>query len=429
MKNRMIIWIAAGAALVILLLLILFARSANRVQWREHYRADSKDPFGTYVIRQLLGSYFPGEDLVMITDSLATALPVLADDTDLLTDTANYVFIGEAMYMSETDVDQLLDFVAEGNRAFIACRTIPYDLMFYVYTECDSMWWDGYKSLADTAARFSFVHQQLKTAEPSGFVFRKQGETLPYEWQYIDSAYICDAPYGITPLGWMNDTLLNFASINYGGGVFYLHTAPVAFTNIQLRQEAGLDYAGRIFSHLAKGPVYWDEHSRISLPMGRVLNNRSRPNGRYIPEKSPLQFILEQPPLAWAWYLILATGLLYMVFRARRRQRVVPVLEPNSNTSLEFISTIGRLYFLQNNHRQLAMQQSKLFFNHIRERYQVQPKDADWKTRLAAKSGIGMQLIEEIAGKDERIRNASIIQDETLIDFHQAIEKFYQQSK
>ncbi len=428
MNRQAAIWIASLGVLA-LLLLILFARGSRGYQWREHYKYNSKDPYGTYVIGQLLDSYFPEHEVVIIEDSLSASLPLLEDEAAILEDTASYVFIGEAMYMSEQDVDQLLGFVADGNRAFIACRTIPYDLMFYLYTECDSIWWEGYGDLPDSVARFTLTHDNLKPAKPLRFTYSAKGQTGIYEWQYIDTMYVCDTESGIVPLGWMNDTLVNFALIQYGKGIVYLHTTPVLFTNIQIKEEKGLDYAGRVFSHLPEGDVYWDEHSRVSLPVGRALNNRADPRGRFISSESPLQFILKQPPLAWAWYLILAMGLLYMIFRARRKQRVIPVLEPNTNTSLEFISTIGRLYFLQNNHRQLALQQGKLFFNHVRERYQLQPKDENWKSRLAARSGIDIQLIDKISGLDEQIRASAIIPDETLIHFHQTLEQFYQQSK
>lgn len=428
MKRQSVIWIV-GLGVLALLLLVLFARGVSGYQWREHYKYDSKDPYGAYVIEQLLDAYFPDHEVVIIEDSLNATLPLLEDETGIMEDSASYVFIGEAMYMSEADVDHLLGFVADGNSAFIACRILPYDLMFYLYTECDSIWWEGYEETVDSVAAFTLSHKNLKTPKPSDFRYTTRGQTGMYEWQYIDTMYICDTESGIVPMGWMNDTVVNFASINYGNGVVYLHTTPMLFTNIQLKEEQGLDYASRIFSHLPEGDVYWDEHSRVSLPVGRALNNRANPAGRFISSDSPLQFILKQPPLAWAWYLVLAMGLLYMIFRARRKQRVIPVLEPNTNTSLEFISTIGRLYFLQNNHRQLGIQQGKLFFNHIRERYQVQPKDADWKNRLAAKSGIDIQLIDHISKLDEQIRAASIISDESLVLFHQTLEQFYQQSK
>jgi hypothetical protein len=229
----------------------------------------------------------------------------------------------------------------------------------------------------------------------------------------------------------MNNDLVNFAQRPYGEGNFYLHTMPLAFTNYHLLEEDKLEYVDKVFSHLQEGPIYWDEYSGVSERVGEAINNRDYNSGnRMLRAESPLQFILSKPALSWAWYLLLTAVLLYVVFLSRRRQRVIPVLQKNTNTSLEFLSTIGHLYFLQNNHKQLALQKMQLFRSFIREKYHLHGLefDEEFKKRLQQKSDVDRPIIDEIFLIHSNIKKRPITEN-TLIDFHKALEQFYRHCK
>ena len=147
----------------------------------------------------------------------------------------------------------------------------------------------------------------------------------PYRWHYIDSVYLCEKENAIVQLGTLNDTLTNFARIEFGEGYFYLHTTPLTLTNYHLLEEEGVAYAERLFSHLPKGDIYWDAFSRVSEAVGLRQNEAQGGDGE-IPNETPLKYVLSQPSLAWAWYLSLVLGLLYLVFRAKRKQRMISYL-------------------------------------------------------------------------------------------------------
>ena len=426
MKNKPLI-IGLAIFLLLILLALLFRSNRKPLDWRETYEESSKSPYGTFIIYELLQTYFPGEDFEMLSDSIRGKLPVAPADP------ANYVFIGEAMYMDSADVQTLLDFVAGGQKAFISSRTIPYDLMFYLYyDECNDFYWDDYTSLPDSTARLNLNHESLRT--DTGFVYKyiQKFRPKPYRWQYMEAYFFCEEDNSLTELGRMNEDFINFAKVKYGEGTFYLHTTPIAFSNISMVEKQSLEYANRIFSHLDEGTIYWDGYSRISEMVGRRRNEAGGNTGeRRLSNQSPLQYILDQPPLAWAWYLLLGAGLLYLFFRTKRRQRIIPVLEKNTNTSLEFLSTIGRLYFLQNNHRQLCLQKMKLFQSYIRERYHIQSRELDeeFLQKLSSVSEVPNETIEKILLMNKNIENSKFVSENTLIDFHLVMDQFYKKCK
>lgn len=411
--------------LSLIVLAFLFRSEDKRTNWKETYDEQSKDPYGTYIVLELLKSYFPEKDLILIKDSLSNILPLT------FAEQINYVFIGEALHFDSLDIEHILQVVANGGNAFISSRTIPDDLMYYIYDGyCDGSSWYDYEEVNDSSAQLSVLHPNLNK-DSSNFTYRFYRRDLRpnYRWQYIYKSYFCEDEFGLTAIGFMKDSLSNFAKIAYGNGVIYLHTTPLAFTNIQLLEEAHLQYANKVFSHLTPGIIYWDRYNRASEFVGKRRNAQPPDSSpRRITSKGPLQYILEQPPLAWAWYLLLFSALLYLIFRAKRRQRVIPVLEKNRNTSLEFLATIGQLYFLQNNHRKLALQKMKYFGNFIRDRYMMNFNE-DSLERIATKSEIDEEWIQKILLVYKNIENSAFVSENTLKEFHQLIDYFYKNCK
>lgn len=422
------IWIALGIAAVVGTLIFLFEESPPRFNWKETYDRERKDPYGTHVIYELLGSYFEDAPLHPMDDSLR--LPKGGPP-------ANYVFIGAGQYLDSAAAHQLLHFAETGNTVFISSRVLPYELTSelkpYVFCMENYWYWEYYQDVKDSVGRFELLHPQLKDTTSHLFKYYYREEVRPYYWQYIDSIMFCEPDSGLVALGTMNDSLFNFARLAHGDGFFYFHTAPIAFSNIQLLEEPAVRYAERVFSHLVPGPIYWDEHSKVSEEVARQRNRSagSPPPERRLDAQSPLQYVLQQPALTWAWYLLLALALLYLLFRAKRRQRIIPVLEENKNTSLEFLSTIGRLYFMQNDHRRLAMQQMKLWRAYVRNRYGLKTMELDDRLieKLTGKSEIPGEVIQELFSQYRDIEQANRIGDDTLVAFHRKMDFFYKHCK
>lgn len=425
LSRKNIIFYILSFVAIVAILAFLFRSKNQRTDWRETYNPDTRSPYGLEVILELLKGYFPGQPLEALKDSINGQLPTDSEQ-------ANYIFIGEGLYLDSVGLGALLEFVEAGNLAFISSKTIPFDLMENLYYgDCEDTYWEDYYLFQDTMARLNFEHPSLHREKGFPYKYLLRHQVAPYNWSYIDPYLFCEEE-GMASIGTLNDSLPIFARVGYGDGYFYLHTIPLAFTNIQLLDEEGLEYANRTFSHLQPGPIYWDDYSRVSEWMGRRRNERQYySSSRQLSTESPLQYILGQPPLAWGWYLLLSLGLLYLLFRAKRKQRIIPVLEPNTNTSLEFLSTIGRLYFMQNNHKQLALQQMKLWQSYLREHYFLQTRDMDsaFVEKLAHKSEISKEVINKILLLYRNISSSTFVSENTLIDLHRLLDNFYKNSK
>ena len=402
-----------SAYIVVLLLLLLAAYFLFRKgshNWTDHYLPDSKDPYGLFLIKNALKSYFDGKVFHVASDSLPA-----------LEGAGVYAYIDGYYFPDSARQQQLLQFVKSGNQAFIACENfplsffeaikradnadllapLPFNLYFY--------------EMASDEVALNFIHPRLRLDSSYVCRFRNETDTLDYVWRYFPDSLLQAFPNSLVRIGTMNDSLVNCIGITCGKGMFYLHATPLAFTNVTLSEGNGMQYAERLFSHLTPGDIYWEQYD-WSVPGGQPSFG----------SETPLKYVLSKPSLAWAWYILLGMAVIYLFFRARRRQRVIPVLEQNVNGSLEFIGTIGRLYFLQSNHRRLCQQEMKLFLSFVREKYHLSTKELDetFVSTLAARSEVPEDLVRRIVLLNRNIKSSSFVSDAILIDFHNMLEAF-----
>ena len=180
-------------------------------------------------------------------------------------------------------------------------------------------------------------------------------------------------------------------------------------------------YASGVFSHLRGKNMIWDEYSKLPFwDDGNAYN-------------SPLYYILQQPSLKYAWWLLLLSVVIYVFFAAKRTQRIIPVLEPKTNTSLEFVNLISSLHYQNGNHLDMVKKKMKYFLYFIRSKYGIHAQtftDGDIQ-KLSEKSKVNIHDVHLIFNQYNLIeRNfANDIEANRLVDFYHAIEKFYTNCK
>ncbi|MBR9920112.1 MAG: DUF4350 domain-containing protein [Bacteroidetes bacterium] len=420
-SNQRSIFVLLGLGILLTVLFLIFGNkdASQRYLWFEHYRSNSKDPYGTLAVHQLLPTYFPNEEFTDIEERF---------DSLVLTEPGNYVYLGNQLRLDSISIQALIAFVESGNTAMIATNDLPYELIDQLFPgECDEYVWPGFVSELDSTANVRVLYPASQFAHDWIVQVQFEDKILEYDWAYIPASIFCEANIQKENLGELWDYQTNFVRLNYGEGQFLLHSNPILFTNYFLKEPEGLAYTEQVFSHLEEGPILWDNYS--------IVNSTRRENSwspnRSFDSEGPLSYILSERSLRWAWYLLLAGVLLFLIFRAKRKQRVIPVIEPNRNTSLDFITNIGRLYFMRPNHRKLALEQMRLFLLHVRSRYHLHGRDADdtFIRQLTVKSGVDRELIESIIQTHKNIKGSPGLSETALIQFHGKLEQFYKKSK
>ena len=378
MKNNVpAIAISLIALVVVVLIVVFMVNQTKDFNWNSEFKETGNEPYHLGVLSDLLVDNY---DVTKFEKRVEDHLP-----TDASAAGTSYIFIGEKAYYTEAEAEHILEYVRNGGHAFISSRQLPDSLYQYLIygDDCDpyDFWRGRLESSSHKTINARFTHPSLsKKRYPYEYITdENQGGFLPFfrsGWGYIPRKYIdCDeTTYPISILGELQTETgnkPNFIRIKYQNtvGAVYFHTNPLFFTNYNVGQEAGAEYIANVLAHLDTDKIYWDRKSATRARNDRRILQQPDDNFQNVP--SPMQYIYSQRSLRWAWYILLATSILYVLFRAKRRQRIVPVLAPNRNTSLEFVETISRLYYKQQDHRSILIKQMQLFRGHLRDRYQV----------------------------------------------------------
>jgi hypothetical protein len=375
-----------GALLLVIYLVAQYNKPAP-VSWQPTLYYEDKIPFGTYVLYQQLESLYPGSTKVETNSPLYNAL----HQTGVK---GNYFVIAKTINLSKSDVNELFKFIKAGNNVFMTAFV-----------------WEGL--LPDTL-RFKTQAEFEKNNTPVNFVNPQLKRQKNYRFQRdLTSQYFSrfDTTKAVV-LG--NNALLhaNYLQYQFGKGHLYLNANPQLFTNYSLLTPDGADYAAKALSYLPTNThVYWDHYQ-----------NQDNPE-----DKSPLRVIFAHDSLRWAYYLILLTALLYIVYEVKRRQRIIPVIEPLKNNTLDFVTVVGQVYYERRDNSNIAQKKITYLLEHWRTRYYLKTSklDKEFTESLEKKTGLDHQFIKELINLINYTHVQQKVTDQELIALNNAIEKFY----
>src|SRR5690606_6123684 len=129
------------------------------------------------------------------------------------------------------------------------------------------------------------------------------------------------------------------------------------------------------------------------------------------------RFVLSQVPLRWAYYLLVVSILLFVFFRAKRKQRIIPVLEPLKNTSVAFAKTIGSLYYEHRDYSNVIRKKIVYFLEQIRATYYLDTDklDVTFAKKLAAKSNRPLEQVVQLVETIHALKQKTIHTEQDLL--------------
>lgn len=390
MKDLKIYLIVASALL--LANLVAQYNRPRQVDWTQTFVNTDKIPFGTYILYDRLPDIFPHTTINAYQKS-----PYEVITTDRLNN-STYLIINSAINLTEDDYSQLSEYVGKGNNVFIAAAKFGQVMQKKLKLSTKS-------ELQENGQTYvNFVNKALGD---SSYVFNQQ-ITDRYFSNFDTSKTVVLAKNGYDHA--------SYIKICVGKGAFYLDANPLLFTNYSLLQNKGADYAAKALSYLkVQNAVAWDEYY-----------SKGREGG-----DSSMQVFLRHPPLRWAFYLVFFSLLIYVLYQSKRKQRIIPVIEPITNASVEFVTVVGHVYFEQHNNSNIAQKKVSYFLDYIRARYNLNTnlQDTAFMQTLSKKSGADITLINDIFYQVALIQHGEPVSNNELISFNQKIEQFYTRSR
>ena len=102
-------------------------------------------------------------------------------------------------------------------------------------------------------------------------------------------------------------------------------------------------------------------------------------------------------------------------------------MEPLRNDTLQFVETIGNLYFEGDNNLSIAKKRALFFLEFVRSTYYLETRtlDKSFAETLARKSHSEKILVDQLVDQVNYIQNTSSVSDELLIKFSNNLDQFY----
>lgn len=379
------------------LIVIIEMNVPKPIDWTPTYGLREKKPLGMYVFNEQAASLLKNRKIEKINVTPYEYLEPLYDYDSLVntyTAKGTFLIINEFSVLDSESLTELFYFADHGNDVFISMKSFPEQLLDslnielgndFEYSDQSKVW----------MANPILGNEKYHLKEGIGNTFFSKIDTL-----------------NTTVLGYQGGkkTTINFIKVPYQSGNFYLHTQPAAFTNFHLLKDNHARYTEKMISYIPEGNVYW---------YTKDINGNNNSN-------SPLRFFFSEPALRSAWYLSLIGILIFMIFNAKRKQRIVPIIKPLENTTIDFIKTIGNLYFQEGDHDTIINKKIIYFLDKIRQDYLMETTvlDDQFIKKLHLKSGKKFEDIQKVVYLINQHRKGHFESVESdLIELNSIMEK------
>lgn len=352
------------------------------VDWRKNFDVNEKSPFGLFVFNQEVRQLFKNN----LTKVDVTAYNYYSQNKKK---SHNIVVI-------ENDIDiqswkKILEEVSKGSDAMLIMSKMPKEISDSIgfYDSQISFEDQNFLKLTDRKYKNDFIKLD-KFPSGRGFSYIKPG--VQVLGKTVENE---------------NTDQVNFIKTKFGKGNIYVHSEPLFLTNYYLLQSGNTRYAQDVFSYLDNKETLWFVEANTK-------------ESRFF-----MRFILGNPALKYAWWIFLGGLVLFIFFNAKRKQRIVPIVEPLKNTSVDFVKSIGNLYLQEGDFHDMMAKKAQYFLNKIRLDLLIdtQNLDEEFAKKLQLKTGKSIETINEAVVLIKKAQNpyASVMKEDlvrmnTLLD-------------
>ena len=393
--------------LLITLLVFIFVKSsentaAKKISTFISLKKEDKNPYGTYVAYNALKRFFPGARFL-------TGTKGISDDTTLSQETGGQLFISIVPHskLYEYELDELMNFIDKGNNAFISCFQLGKEFERFIDARTSVRALESYP--------FGDYGPDTMNLELDSIPLPRT-YAASYPGVALEGYFVRTDRSTTRILGRGHEGRANFIQLKRGKGSLFVHLSPLGFSNYFLLYQDNIGYFNQVFSLIPADThtVIWDEYYRK-----RRTDNKDN--------KGWFSSIMKQKSFRSGILLALLLLLIFTLLEMRRRQRFIPHIERPKNDTLDFVKTMGLLYYEKKDNTNLAQKMSAYFLEHLRNKYHIFSKELNeaFIKEVSDKSGADTTLVAAIVSQIRQVHNEGVIPDTELILLQTNIEKFY----
>ena len=408
MTKKTLLYLLLGVVTISLLLVFLMGESTEEVpqndnperfystsRWDNKMTFSNKGPYGLYVFEQLAISSGRFDAFNLIYDYQ------LMDSIQKL-DNQLFMFVGDRFELTNNDIRSLINSVKKGNELFVSANDFSVSFLSGFSPEI-------------TPSYFAEDSVDFKTYDNKKYsmLYIYEKDTLSTLWSVfnqtpnlIGKSYIKNVP--------------NLVEIKLGEGRIYLHSNTFAFQNYQLLRRPGKEYFKFFINQFSNSQIQWLSFAEYEPPIAEYEYEENQGN-----ETSLLVRVFEFRSLRWAVFIIVIGIILFFLFRSKRMQPVIPILNDNNNAGLSYLDTITGIYFSQKKPEQIRKLMLRNFCTTVQQHFFIdinKRNSSDPLNILAQKSKTELAFIINLV---KRLEETSSIKNSELMRLRKDLRAFY----
>lgn len=408
-RNSNTVLIIGIVAVVIILLVVLYNLREKRYNWHPTFQQNGEEPYDLSLFKNTIAASYVKKNFYEIKS-------LYSDTTFLPAQNGLILFVNPYNQLDSSEFSKLLLSAENGNRVFISTPDPRY-ILKYLIPECIN---EEHKIIDYKLAKSIIPSLKNKGSGPQIY-YSVREEINRFKWYYFDLDH-CNSP-SISRLGSfeaIGETYTNLLKIAHGDGYFYIHTTPLQFTNLHFRNQGVFEFTSEIMSLMPHQKMFY-LNPEYEAP---AQSQRTEAPPAY---DSILGFIFNNPPIKWAWYIILTLALLYILNSIRRSQRAIPIFQLPENEIANYLDVVSRLYQKEGNHKHIIGIQEKLLLQHLRNKYRLNFANADdaFYKDAAVRLQMDSTYLKHFFQSLNRAKNNSTLSDEDFRKTIRNLNEFY----
>jgi hypothetical protein len=396
-----IIYLSIALGLFILVKLV----EPKGFDWTQTCDARDKNPYGAWVLSKVIQGLFQDHQIIY-----STLTPYELKDS--IPAGESLFILAPSVNLNKEDTEVLLHHAEQGGVVFISAENIRGKLADTLSFRTQSYLFEKGMQVARTDT--SYLLFPIAPLDTNYYSFSRNSIDHYFQWNHnnwrvdsMKSAAVWSAARTVAVNEYDQPVTIRYS---WGKGYLLLNCTPLVFTNINVLRPEANAFASTSLSYLPTNNIRWMEYFSV----GRRES------------ATPLRFILRTPPLAWAYYISITTLLIFILFEAKRKQRIIPIIPPLQNTSMEFTATLGNLYYQRGDHHDIAEKKILYFFDQLRQQHHINPlhRDTSFFQQLSRKTGHSITEVTSLFGLIDSVLQQKQLTALQLIDLNNRLEKF-----
>jgi hypothetical protein len=317
-------------------------------------------------------------------------------------DDYNLLIIADIMYIHDEELEILFDFIHQGGNALIAAGefSLQWEDTLDIHT------FGRFQSILDLSLDYSSAKIRFCAPELEEKIYTVPLPLCLWYMKFSDNKKSDTPAIQSYVISETSDNHILSLRCPMGKGNLILASNPLIYTNYGILNDSINEYIRYHLSYLQGRPLMRTEYYHAGSQAGK--------------SRSEFRYLLSQPPLKWAFYLTLATILIFMVFTAKRKQRVIPLIKPPANKMMDFVRSIAQLYLRKNGNVSIVSKKYIYWAEKLKRKYGIdvinENHDMNLYARIASKTGQPIEEVRNLLIYYRAIEDGMTLSDDEMMD-------------